>query len=46
MKRWLVFGKELPESVVHDLYTQTVGSLLAALTAATMIGAYHIIFHM
>jgi hypothetical protein len=45
MKKWIFHGEQLHRDLEDDLYVQFMANLFSALTTATLIGAYHLFFH-
>ncbi len=45
MRKWIFRGNHLPPQLEDDLYVQFMANLFSALTTATLIGAYHLLFH-
>lgn len=45
MRRYILFGGSITEEEASTIYTEFVAAMLSALTAAGMIGVYHVLFH-
>jgi hypothetical protein len=45
MKKWIFWGKVVHDDVHDEIYVQFISNVFSALVTASMIGAYHLIFH-
>lgn len=45
MRKWLFFGEHIDDTLHDEIYVQFIANVFSALVTATMLGAYHIVFH-